>query len=105
MGIAFVAISPDTVAELRRFLTLTGVELRLLADPGLELIDAWGVGSDKTLALGPGRRVIRRLAVPTTVLVDAQGRVAWIDQSGDFRIRSDPERVLSAIVGALERAP
>ena len=37
------------------------------------------------------------LPIPTTILVDEQGKVRWIDQTDDYMLRSEPERVLQAI--------
>ena len=44
------------------------------------------------------------LPIPTTILVDADGIVRWIDQATDYMRRSDPERVLAAIRAALDAA-
>ena len=41
------------------------------------------------------------MPIPTTLLVDAQGVVQWIDQAEDYQVRSNPDRVLEAIRGAL----
>jgi len=35
--------------------------------------------------------------VPTTILVDAEGVVRWIDQSKNYQRRSDPDIVLAAL--------
>ena len=92
-----LAISPDTVKEtagLQR--KVPGV--RLLADPELQVIDAFGVRHPNGLAATPGKRGIRRpLAIPSTFLIDAVGSVRWIDQAEDYRVRSDAARVLGAI--------
>jgi len=37
------------------------------------------------------------MAIPTTLLVDEQGVIRWIDQTDDYRLRSSNERVLKAI--------
>ena len=42
------------------------------------------------------------LPVPTTILADAEGVVRWIDQTGNYTIRSQPERVLAALRAALD---
>jgi hypothetical protein len=40
------------------------------------------------------------MAIPTTLLVDEDGIVRWIDQADDYRIRSDTARVLTAAAEA-----
>ena len=42
-------------------------------------------------------RGVGGLPIPMTFLVDAQGTVRWIDQTDDYMLRSEPERVLTAI--------
>jgi len=41
------------------------------------------------------------LPIPTTFLVDAEGIVQWIDQTDDYMLRSQPDRVLQAINATL----
>jgi hypothetical protein len=48
-----------------------------------------------------GLPTLRGLPIPTTILVDAQGCVRWIDQSTDYQVRSDPERVRAALNAVL----
>jgi hypothetical protein len=44
------------------------------------------------LALVPS---LETMAIPTTLIVDEEGIIRWIDQSEDYRLRSDEERVLA----------
>ena len=37
------------------------------------------------------------LPVPTSLLVDAEGKVLWMDQSENYQRRSGPEVVLAAL--------
>ena len=41
------------------------------------------------------------LPIPTTILVDAEGKVRWIDQTDDYMLRSEPDRVLAAIEASI----
>jgi len=41
------------------------------------------------------------LPIPTTILIDADHNVRWIDQATDYQVRSAPERVRSALLDAL----
>jgi len=103
LDVQMLAISPDTVDETAR-LRRKVRSLRLLADPELEVIDAFGVRHPNGIAATPGPRGIRRpLAIPTTFLIDAGGSVRWIDQAEDYRVRSDASRVLGAIRTLLTR--
>lgn len=37
------------------------------------------------------------MAIPTTILIDEQGIVRWIDQSDDSRLRVSKDKVLGAV--------
>jgi peroxiredoxin len=97
LGIQMLAISPDTVAEAAR-LERKGLSMPLLADPELAVTDLYGLRHPGAFAGTPGKRGIRRpLAVPTTLLIDAEGVVRWIDRAEDYRVRSEASRVLGAV--------
>ena len=71
----------------------------MLADPELAITDRFRLRNPKNFAPKPG--LIVPLAIPTTILVDAAGIVRWIDQSTDYQVRSDPDRVRAAIRASL----
>ena len=67
-----------------------GLDYRVLADPGLETIDAYDLrhaggheGSD--------------IARPATFLLDRDGRVRWRNLAANFRNRPSPEDILTQI--------
>jgi peroxiredoxin len=92
-GIALVAVSADTPEPIRAGRAKHGARVTLLADPELTVTARYGLVNHKNLAPGG----LRRLPIPTTILVDAEGVVRWIDQSADYQVRSHPSRVLDAI--------
>ena len=88
LEIQMVAISPDTVDESAR-LARKGLSMPILADDTLAVTDLYGVRHPDGIAATPGKRGIRRpLAIPTTLLIDAEGVVRWIDRAEDYRVRS-----------------
>jgi peroxiredoxin len=102
-GIAIVALSTDTPEQIRAGRGKHGCQATLLSDADLAVTDLYHLRNPRNL--GPGRErflpEIRPLPIPTTLLVDAQGIVRWIDQAADYQVRSDPQRVLAAIRAAL----
>jgi len=92
-GIALVAISADAPEQIRAGRAKHGAKATLLADPELAVTAQFGLVNRKGLAPGG----LRRLPVPTTLLIDADGIVRWIDQAADYAVRSHPDRVLAAI--------
>jgi peroxiredoxin len=95
-GVRMIAVSPDNVKETRGLQKKLGAGIRLLADEDLKLIERFGVRHEKGIA-PTARGVLRPLSVPTTILVDGAGVVRWIDQTDDYRLRSDADRVLAAV--------
>jgi peroxiredoxin len=91
--IELVAISADTPEQIRAGRAKHGAKVTLLADPELAVTKQLGLLNRKGLAPGG----IRHLPIPTTILVDADGVVRWIDQASDYAVRSHPDRVLAAI--------
>ncbi len=82
--------------------------MTLLADPQLKVIRQYGLEHHKALEFSTVRfqlfgiplalvPSVKTMAAPTTLLIDEEGIVRWIDQADDYRIRSDNERILAAV--------
>jgi len=102
-GIAVVTVCADTAAQIRRGRGNHGLRATMLPDVDLAITDRYNLRNPKNFAPKPG--IIIPLPIPTTILVDADGIVRWIDQATDYMHRSDPERVLAAIRSTLGTAP
>jgi peroxiredoxin len=107
-GIEIVAISSDSVEQAARHRARDGLGFTLLADPGLEAITAYGL-ENRTLAFATATLLTiplgiptgyRSMAVPTSLLIDEEGVVRWIDQADDYRMRGDEGRITEAIASA-----
>lgn len=94
-GVAIVTVSTDTSAEIRLGRGVHGLQATMLADPTLAVIDRLGLRNRNfnnfKFPNRPG------LPVPTTLLVERDGRVVWLDQSADYTQRSAPEVVRAAL--------
>jgi peroxiredoxin len=93
LDIRLAAVSPDAVDELKG-LRRRNWKITLLADPATEVIRLYGLQNRN---FAPRRGPFRELAIPTTILLDASGKVLWIEQTSDSRVRSQAERVLEQI--------
>lgn len=91
--IALVAICTDTPEQLREGRPKHHMKGTLLSDPDLSVTDQLNLRNP----LNVSPRGLGGLPIPTTFLVDADGKVAWIDQTDDYMLRSAPGRVLGAI--------
>jgi peroxiredoxin len=70
---------------------LTGT---ILADPKLEVTNLFGLRNHNTAVRPPG---LPGLPIPTTLLIDGEGKVVWKDQSADYMQRSNPDYVRAAL--------
>lgn len=108
LGVTVVALSKDSVADAARNKRRDGLRFALLSDPKLEVIRQFGVEHHKAIEFSVGGITLfgvplspipqfKTMAIPTTLLIDDDGVIRWIDQADDYRIRSNPDRVMAAI--------
>ena len=106
-GIAVVALSKDSPDEAALQEARDGLRrVRLWSDDSLAVIKSLGalhrgavefktwLVSSVPLGVPTG---FAEMAVPTTLLVDEDGVIRWIDQADDYRIRSDDARITAAL--------
>lgn len=92
LGIKLVAVSSDRVDELRPFKRKHDWDITLVADPALVIHRLYNVQQRN---FTPRRGPFRDLAIPTTILLDRDHRVLWLDQAVDFRVRPQATAVLA----------
>ena len=68
----------------------------MLSDQQLVVTDAFGLRNTAFHSAPPSDDT-EALPVPTTLLIDRQGKVLWMDISEDYQRRSDPSVVLAAM--------
>lgn len=91
-----VTISTDHPEEIRDGRHEHGLQAIMLADPQLEVTDAFGLRNQLFKSAPPGDDA-PGLPVPTSLLLNREGRVLWIDKATDYQRRSPPEVVLEAM--------
>ena len=107
-GIEIITLSKDNVAESTVHKQRDNLTFTMLSDPKLNTIRQYGVEHHKALNFKTGTFMIygipidispsfKTMAIPTTLLIDEQGIIQWIDQADDYRIRSNNDRVLNAV--------
>lgn len=112
-GVPLVAVSPQAPDGSLSMREKNGLGFAVLSDPGNVLAAAVGVvsapsaqtrdaqlqhGLDLTTVNADGTTAI---PMPTTVLLDADRVVRWIDVHPDYSTRSEPEQILGAVDAAL----
>jgi peroxiredoxin len=75
-----------------------GSQATMLSDPDLSVTRILGVENTAPKIKPPG---VAGLPIPTTILVDADHIVRWIDQAPDYQVRAAPERIRAALVDGL----
>ncbi len=90
-----LTVSTDTPDQLAKGRPKHRLGATMLSDRELAVTDRFGL-RNKGIHSGPPIGA-KALPVPTSLLVDADGRVLWIDQSENYQRRSDPDYVLAAL--------
>ena len=107
-GVTVVALSKDTPAEAAAQRVRDGLTFTLLSDPDLSVIERFGLLHEgaivfKTFLVGSARFPLgwpigfKRMAIPTTLILDEDHVVRWIDQADDYRVRGDERRTRDAL--------
>ena len=91
-----VTVSTDRPREIAKGRKEHGLQATMLSDRDLQMTDAFGL-RNQGIHSGPPVGEVKALPVPTSLLVDADGRVLWKDQSENYQRRSDPDVVLGAL--------
>lgn len=84
-----VAVVVDPVERNAEVADELALDYRILADPELKVIDAYGLRHERD-----GDTPIAR---PATFLIDAQGVVRWRELTDNYRLRPHPEEILARI--------
>ncbi|GAB1623807.1 hypothetical protein AAOGI_38570 [Agarivorans albus] len=110
-GIEVMGISNDTTEQQAAHLVRDNLTHTLIPDPELNIIRQYGVEHHKALAatandtIGlfgitmplPWKMKHKPMSIPTSMLIDEHGKIVWIDQSEDYRIRASEEAVMGAV--------
>ncbi|WP_197738196.1 thioredoxin-dependent thiol peroxidase [Agromyces terreus] len=96
-GYTVLGISPDPVERLAEFAAAEQLSFPLLSDPDAEVARAWGAWGQKTVDGRTFDGLIR-----TTVVVDAEGRVAHLEY--DVAPAGHVARLREALAGVSEAA-
>lgn len=108
-GVKVVALSGDTAEQAKMHIERDSLDLLLLSDPELKVVKQYGVEHHKALGadssktktvLGlpfPTSFEYKSMSIPTSILIDEHGVIQWIDQSEDYRLRANEERLTQAL--------
>ena len=88
-GATIIGISPDSAKALAKFRTKQELEFALAGDEQHDMLEAYGVWAEKSMYGHTFMGVVR-----TTVLIDAQGRIARIWPK--LKVAGHAEEVLAA---------
>lgn len=97
-----VTVSTDHPEEIREERHFHGLQAIMLSDPELIVTDAFGLRNQGFHSAPPGDDT-EALPIPTTLLVDRDGKVLWIDRSDNYQRRSGPDVVLKAMQTYLDQ--
>ncbi len=90
-----VTVSTDLPEEIRDKRKHHGLQAIMLSDRDLAVTDAFGLRNQGPHSGPPSGA--QALPVPTTLLIDRDGKVLWLEHTENFQRRSGPEVVLAAL--------
>lgn len=109
LGVALVAISPQTADGSMTMKEKHELEFPVLSDPGNQIAGALGIltrpsdgalqsqlehGLDLKKVNADGTAT---LPMPTVALVDTEGMMVWIDVHPEYTTRTEPAQILAAV--------
>jgi peroxiredoxin len=108
-GVTVVALSKDSPEQAAAHRVRDELSFTLLADPDLAVIKRFGLLHEgaivfRTFLIGGARFPLgwpigfKQMAIPTTLLLDKDHIVRWIDQADDYRVRGDEQRTRQALL-------
>lgn len=114
-GVSVIALSKDSVEEAAIHKQRDNLSLTLLSDAKIKVIRQYGVEHHKAFGFTTGKFMLfniplaltpsfKTMAIPTSLLIDENGVIQWIDQADDYRMRSDGDRVFQAVKSAFSSA-
>ena len=89
-----VAVCTDSPEDIDKGYRKHRLGAVMLSDRNLDVTDAFGL---RNLGFHSGPVGIEGLPVPTSLLIDGEGKVLWVDQSENYQRRNGPEIVLAAL--------
>jgi peroxiredoxin len=95
--VRILTLSTDTIKELVNGHRKHKIGATMLSDRQLEVTNLFGLRNQGVHSGPPPPMAAPALPVPTSLLVDGQGKVLWMDQSKNYQRRSDPDFVLGAL--------
>ena len=111
-GVRVIALSKDTTEQAAAQKVRDELPFPLLSDPKLKVIEAFGLLHHKAIQFRSFRLFgipmgypngFKTMAIPTTLIIDEEGIVRFIDQADDYRIRGDEARIREALRSVLVR--
>ena len=103
-SVKILTISTDTPDELAKGHRRHRLVATMLSDRELEVTDRFGLRNEGIHSGPPPPIAAKALPVPTSLLVDSNGRLLWMDQSKNYQRRSDPVVVVAALREHLDSA-
>lgn len=116
-NVQIMAISNDTVEQQKAHLLRDNISHTLISDPELNIIRQYGVEHHKAIGAEsdnlismfgiamplPWKMKYTPMSIPTSLLIDENGKIVWIDQSEDYRLRASEKAVIGAVTANFKK--
>jgi peroxiredoxin len=97
-GVELVLVSPQPTELTERVAGIYKVSARFWVDRDLRAARTLDIAQDHGVPAGPAaRKYGHDTVLPTAIIVDAEGRILFTDQTDNYRVRPDPAIFLRAL--------
>lgn len=97
-GVEVIMVSPQSQAHTRELAQRFDVPMRFLVDANGAAARALGIDAPGGLPLGlQAMGYASDTVLPTVILLDREGRVAWVDLTDNYRVRPEPDAFIEVI--------
>lgn len=104
-GVQIILVSPQSHAQTQELAARFDVPFRFLVDTANSTAKALGIGIENGVPLGISG-YDPDTVMPTVVITDASGKIVFLDQTDNYRVRPEPETFLRVLkeTGAVAQA-
>lgn len=110
-NVKVIALSGDNTEQAAGHIQRDNLSYTLLSDPELAVVKLYGVEHHKSFGADsdnimtvfglpfpkPYQFKFKSMSIPTSILIDENGVIQWIDQSEDYRLRASQDRIVEAL--------
>ncbi len=98
-GAEMILVSPQPQEKTKKLTESLGIDFLFLHDEGNKMAQKLDIAHINGVPIGASPAYGNDTVYPTIVITDEQGKIIFVDQTDNFRIRPEPETYISVLSG------